>query len=140
MSTGIVRLPPNFCLFPLLHFVATYFEEGHHGTSGQYLLCFQEPGAHVVRFMTAAVDSQRAFDYLQSLQTSFPHRLDPANLPDLPFNVYVFKQERGDLVVLPPRSYHQRSFEGTTASYYWSRMTIEGLRHAVFYDLYKRQR
>ena len=90
--------------------------------------------------MTTAADSQKVFEYLQSLQPATPPRLDPEHLFDLPFNLYVLKQERGDLVVLPPRSYHQRSFEGATASYYWSRMTAEGLRYAVLYDFYKRQR
>lgn len=90
--------------------------------------------------MTAAADSQRVFDYLLSLKATFPQQLTQEHLQDLPFSIYVYKQERGDLVVLPPRSYHQRLFKGTTASYCWSRMAVEGLRYAVFYDLYKRQR
>ncbi|KAF9790994.1 hypothetical protein BJ322DRAFT_419660 [Thelephora terrestris] len=89
--------------------------------------------------MTVASDSQTIFDYLQSLQSDSTRQLDLEN-SDVPFKVYVFKQKRGDLVVLPPRSYFQRSFKGTTASLYWSTLTIEGLRYAVFYDLYKRQR
>lgn len=144
MSTGCRRERYGLRLFfffsPSLHFVVTRFEDGHHGTSGQYLLCFQEPDACVIWFTTAAADSQKVFDYLQSLQATSPHHLNLEQLSDVPFDVYVFKQERGDLVVLPPRGYYQRSFQGTTASCYWSRMTIEGLRHAVFYDLYKRQR
>ena len=133
--------PSLYFSFPHpLRLTVTHFEDGHHGTSGNYLLCLGEPGSCVDWFMTAAVDSQKVFDYLQSFQVPSPHRLDLGHLSDAPFDVYVFKQERGDLVVLPPRTYHQRSFQGTTASYHWSRMTIEGLRYAVFYDFYKRQR
>ena len=129
-----------FVLRPSSRFIATGFDDSRQGTSGHYLLCFQEPSAHVVWLMTAAADSQRVFDYLLSLKATFPKQLAREHLSDLPFSVYVFKQERGDLVILPPRSYHQRFFEGTTASCCWSRMTVEGLRYAVFYDLHKRQR
>lgn len=90
--------------------------------------------------MTAASDSQRVQEYLESLQTNPPRQLDLEN-PDVPFDVYVFKQERGDLVILPPCGYNQRSFKGgATASFCWSTLTLDGLRYAVFYDLYKRQR
>lgn len=141
-----IRYPREWCdlhpfsFSPSLPFIATRFEDSHHGTSDHYLLCFQKPDAHVVWFITAAADSQRVFDHFQSVQTTSLHQLDREHLSDLPFDVYLFKQERGDLVVLPPRSYRQRLFEGNTATFHWSTMTIEGLQHAVFYDLYKRQR
>lgn len=140
MLAGMVRHPSSSFSHPSSRFTATRFDDNHHGTSGHYLLCFQEPDAHVSWCMTAAADSQRVFDYLLSLETTFPQQLTQEHLSDLPFSSYVFKQERGDLVVLPPRSYYQRSFQGATASYSWSRMTVEGLRYAVFYDLHKRQR
>ena len=129
-----------FFFFPSLHFVVTRFEDSHHGTSGNFFLCFGEPGSSVDWFLTAAADSQRVFEYLQSLQVTSPRQLDLEHLSNAPFDVYTFKQEIGDLVVLPPRIYHQRLFQGTTASCYWSRMTIDGLRYAVFYDFYRRQR
>jgi hypothetical protein len=53
-----------------------------------------------------------------------------------PFTVYVAEQKLGDMVLVPPRSCHQVvNYGGITLKTSWSRMTVTGLKVALYHEL-----
>jgi hypothetical protein len=83
----------------------TFFEDGAQGTTDHYLLCVCHKKTSIVWFMTSSDDAQKVSDHLNSSPT--PHVFSLSELAEAPFKVYVYVQERGDLVVLPLRRYLQ---------------------------------
>lgn len=102
---AVVRYPSN------RHFIShsrleTAFEEGAQGTTNHHLLCVCDPGTSVIWFMTSSREAQNVSDYLRgSGDFPTPRVLTLNQLAEAPFNVYVYVQKQGDLVVLPPRRY-----------------------------------
>ena len=86
----------------------TYFEEGIQGTTDHYLLCACDQRTSIIWFMTSSDDAENVSDHLTASNSSHaPRTFTPNELAGAPFKVYVYVQERGDLVVLPPRRYIQ---------------------------------
>lgn len=84
----------------------TFFEEVSQGATDHYLLCLCDKAASIVWFMTSTDDAKNVSDYLRTSDSpSTPRTFSLSELAEAPFNVYVYVQERGDLVVLPPRRY-----------------------------------
>ncbi|EJD42185.1 hypothetical protein AURDEDRAFT_67961, partial [Auricularia subglabra TFB-10046 SS5] len=112
------------------------------GSVGQNLMCHAAPNASAFWFMIASADVDKASSYFHQhgheldLDNPSPPFLLPEQLKDLPFDVYVCQQKRGDLVILPPRCSHQVIHHGgLSGSLAWSRMTVSSIAHALHLEL-----
>jgi hypothetical protein len=89
--------------------------------------------------MTAGEDSAVVSEYFRDLGLDLATESHVASIEQLaaaPFTVYVVEQKLGDLVLVPPRSYHQVvNSGGITMKMSWSRMTVDGLTSAFFHEL-----
>jgi hypothetical protein len=85
---------------------ASIFQDNSSGTIAHDLLCIGNPDAWKWWFMTAAgawtevTHHLRASDGTNIMKTGY---VSPQELAEVPFDIYVYKQRKGDLVILPPR-------------------------------------
>lgn len=103
--------------------------------------------------MTAAEDWRQVAEHLRARdgsQTIPAQSMSLQELSELPFNVYFHIQEKGDLVILPPRrsgrpcsfrsptnglpSFSQKIHRSVTVSLCWERMTLRGLEVFIYHD------
>lgn len=110
-------------------------------------------------FMTAVEDWPEVTEHIRAKDGSkrIPARsMSIQELSESPFNVYVHRQRKGDLVIIPsrrldhPRSVHppanslssfsQTIHRGVTASLCWDRMTLQGLEMFIYHDRIFKQR
>ena len=89
--------------------------------------------------MTKGSDIPDVSEYFQKMGHELDHETHVVSLSELkraPFDVYVCKQELGDLVLVPPRSCHQVvNAGGITLKTSWSRMSLMGLTIALYHEL-----
>ncbi|KAH9951236.1 hypothetical protein B0H21DRAFT_685285 [Amylocystis lapponica] len=109
-------------------------------SSGHNIMCYTEDGGSSFWFMTASSDAPLVSNYFkQELRQELDWETHIASVDELakaPFDVYVAEQKTGDLVLVPSRSCHQVvNHGGLTVKMSWSRMTLEGLRTALHYEL-----
>ncbi|TDL24859.1 hypothetical protein BD410DRAFT_64817 [Rickenella mellea] len=109
------------------------------GSSGHNLMCYTENNGSSFWFMTESSSASAAALYFQSLNHELDHEqkvITPEELAKAPFKVYITEQKLGDLVLVPKRSCHQVvNNGGLTIKASWSRMTIDGLVAAFYYEL-----
>ncbi|PSR76049.1 hypothetical protein PHLCEN_2v8711 [Hermanssonia centrifuga] len=118
----------------------TPFHKDLCASSGQNIMCYTEAGGSSFWFMTASADAPAVEAFFQ---TRFGLEVDweeyvvtVEELIDAPFTVYIAEQAIGDLVLVPPRSCHQVvNRGGLTVKTSWSRMTINGLKTALYEEL-----
>ena len=109
-------------------------------SSGHNLMTYTEGDGSSFWFMTASASASDVSTYFQDyigLELDWEQHVATAKeLVDAPFPVYVAEQRLGDLVLVPPRSCHQVVNKGgITLKTSWSRMTLQGLRTALHYEL-----
>ncbi|KAH7929751.1 hypothetical protein BV22DRAFT_107094 [Leucogyrophana mollusca] len=117
----------------------TPFHKDLCASSGQNLMCYTEGSGSSFWFMTKGSDAARVADYFHELGQELDlesHVVTVKELEKAPFGVYVAEQTLGDLVLVPPRSCHQViNHGGITIKTSWSRMTLAGLRTALYHEL-----
>jgi len=135
------------------------FQDHSCSTFAHDLLCIGGADASKYWFATATEDwlevteSLRARDGSKTIRA---YSMSPQELSQLPFNVYVYMQKKGDLVILPPRrldhprslhalsnclsSFSQTIHRGITASLCWERMTLQTLETFIYHDMIFKQR
>lgn len=108
-------------------------------SSGQNLMCYTENDGSSFWFMTKSSAAQRMSDHFHKLQQELDHETHVITLDQLaraPCTVYITQQKLGDLVFVPPRSCHQVvNSGGITIKTSWSRMTLQGLKTALYHEL-----
>lgn len=108
-------------------------------SSGQNLMCYAEEDSSSFWFMTKGSDCVQVASYFRALGHELDHETHVVSMSELasaPFDVYVVEQKVGDLVLVPPRSCHQVvNFGRMTIKMSWSRMTLSGLRTALYHEL-----
>ncbi|PPQ63092.1 hypothetical protein CVT24_005947 [Panaeolus cyanescens] len=114
-------------------------------SSGQNLMCYTENDGASFWFMTKSGDAGKVDSYFSNkLGQDLDHENHVVTTKELAkgdFTVYVVEQKLGDLVLVPPRSCHQVvNYGGITVKTSWSRMTLEGLETALYYELPMYQR
>ena len=109
--------------------------------------------------MTAAEDWPEVTEHLRAKDgenTISTRSMSLQDLKTVPFEVFVHRQRKGDLVVLPPRrlghprlshqptndppSFSQTIHRGITASLCWERMTLRALETFIYHDMIFKQR
>ncbi|KAF6763941.1 hypothetical protein DFP72DRAFT_873813 [Ephemerocybe angulata] len=100
------------------------------GSSGHNLMCYTEQDGS---------DAPDVADYFRKLGHELDHETHVLSLEEMkkaPFDLFVGKQVLGDLVLVPPRSCHQVvNYGGITLKTSWSRMSLYGLRTALYHEL-----
>lgn len=109
-------------------------------SSGHNLMCYTENGGSSFWFMTERADAREVADYFhKKLGHEIDHESHVTTLQDFadaPFKVYIVEQKAGDLVLVPRMSCHQVVNQGgLTVKMSWSRMVIEGMSNAIYYEL-----
>lgn len=153
-SDRYVRSPPitHSVIDPL-------FQDDSSSTFMHDLLCVGGTDASKYWFMTAADDWPEVTEHLRARdgsKTIQAYSMSLRELSQLPFNVYVHLQKKGDLVILPPRrlscllslrsiinplpSFSQTIHRGITASLCWERMTFQALETFIYHDMIFKQR
>ncbi|KAF5315534.1 hypothetical protein D9611_004889 [Ephemerocybe angulata] len=109
------------------------------GSSGHNLMCYTEQDGASFWFMTKGSDAPDVADYFRKLGHELDHETHVLSLEEMkkaPFDLFVGKQVLGDLVLVPPRSCHQVvNYGGITLKTSWSRMSLYGLRTALYHEL-----
>ena len=117
----------------------TPFHKDLCASSGQNLMCYSENNGSSFWFMTKSSDAPEVHSYFQQLGYEVDFENNVVTLDELraaPFEVYIAEQGVGDLVLVPPRSCHQViNNGGITIKTSWSRMSLEGLRVALYHEL-----
>lgn len=117
----------------------TPFHKDLCASSGQNLMCYSENGGSSYWFMTKASDAPKVISHFHQLGHEVDLESHVVTLEELrtaPFDVYVAEQWLGDLVLVPPRSCHQVvNNGGITIKTSWSRMSLDGLRIAIYHEL-----
>ncbi|KAF9642839.1 hypothetical protein BDM02DRAFT_3105170, partial [Thelephora ganbajun] len=119
------------------------FQDDSCSTITHDLLCVGGEDTGKYWFMTAAEDWLEVTEHLRARNGSNTIRLWSMSLQELsqaPFDVYFYTQKKGDLVILPSRSFSQTVHRGITASLCWERMTLQGLEMFVYHDRFFKQR
>jgi hypothetical protein len=121
-------------------------------------MCYAEDGGSSFWFMTNSSDCGVVADYFRGLGHELDwedHVAKTTELGNAPFDVYVWEQKLGDLVLIPPRRYVTRSRQllaytytsaafsfhqvvnagGMTVKASWSRMSIRSLEVALYHEL-----
>ena len=120
-------------------------------------MCYAEDGGSSFWFMTNPQDCGTVIDYFQRLGHELDWEDHVATLGELsqaPFDVYIWEQKIGDLVLIPPRRYVTKSHRpdlhvqigaisfhqvvnagGITIKVSWSRMSIRSLEIALYHEL-----
>ncbi|KAL4067881.1 hypothetical protein J3A83DRAFT_4096483 [Scleroderma citrinum] len=117
----------------------TPFHKDLCASSGQNLMCYSENNGSSFWFMTKASDAPKVVSYFRQLGQEVDLETHVVTLDELrsaPFEVYIAEQCVGDLVLVPPRSCHQVvNNGGITIKTSWSRMSLDGLQIAIYYEL-----
>ncbi|KAF9642433.1 hypothetical protein BDM02DRAFT_3064104, partial [Thelephora ganbajun] len=119
------------------------FQDDLCSTFTHDLLCVGGTDVGKHWFMTAAEDWPEVTEHLRVHDGSNTIRAQSMSLHELsqaPFNVYFYTQRKGDLVILPPRSFSQTIHQGITASLCWERMTVRGLEIFIYHEMIFKQR
>lgn len=96
------------CSINSTSFVGSIFQDNPTAACSHDLLCVVETSSSVWWFMTAAVEALNVWDYIRVKDGSHRvdlHELSLSELSGFPCTIYVHQQQRGDLVVVPPRWY-----------------------------------
>lgn len=109
-------------------------------STGHNVMCYTEDDGSSIWFMTISTDATKVGKYFQTaLHTEIDWEHDVITKEQFangPFTVFVAEQKLGDLVLVPPRSYHQViNCGGLTIKMSWSRMTLQGLTTALYHEL-----
>lgn len=106
---------------------------------GQNIMCHTEDEGHSFWFMTNPSDCGIVSEHFRKLGHELDWEDHVATLEELanaPFDVYVCEQRLGDLILIPPRSFHQViNAGGITIKTSWSRMSIRSLEIALYHEL-----
>ncbi|KAF9646384.1 hypothetical protein BDM02DRAFT_3171746, partial [Thelephora ganbajun] len=106
---------------------------------GQNIMCYTEDGGSSFWFMTSPSDCGTVADYFRGLGHELDWEDHVATLKEFakaPFDVYICEQKLGDLVLVPPRSFHQVvNAGGITIKTSWSRMSIRSLEVSLYHEL-----
>ncbi|KAF9246293.1 hypothetical protein BU15DRAFT_40296 [Melanogaster broomeanus] len=117
----------------------TPFHKDLCASSGQNLMCYTERSGSSFWFMTKASAAPQVAAYFHQLGQELDletHVVTIEELAKAPFDVYIGEQHVGDLVLVPPRSCHQVvNNGGITIKTSWSRMSLDGLQTALWYEL-----
>lgn len=102
-------------------------------------MCFSEHSGSAFWFMTKSSAAPRVTAYFHQLGQEVDletHVVTIGELAKAPFDVYIAEQQLGDLVLVPPRSCHQVVNKGgITIKTSWSRMSLNGLKTALWHEL-----
>jgi hypothetical protein len=113
-------------------------------STGQNLMMYTEENGSSFWFMTDSKSSPAAVDYFHQLGHELDHELhftSPKEFGNAPFQVYVWEQRLGDLIVIPPRCCHQvTNHGGMTIKMSWSRLSLKDLPAALYHELPMYQR
>ncbi|KAF9265492.1 hypothetical protein L218DRAFT_827369, partial [Marasmius fiardii PR-910] len=110
-------------------------------SSGQNLMCFTENGGSSFWFMTKSSSVRQLTNHFLALNKVLEHEthimsLKEARKAATEVPIYIVEQRVGDLVLVPPRSWHQVvNSGGLTIKTSWSRMTFRGLQTALYHEL-----
>ncbi|KAG7092583.1 hypothetical protein E1B28_008926 [Marasmius oreades] len=110
-------------------------------SSGQNLMCFTENGGSSFWFMTDSSSTRELTNHFLALNKVLDHETHIMSLEEVAdaathVPIYVIEQRIGDLVLVPPRSYHQVvNAGGFTIKTSWSRVTLQGLQTALYHEL-----
>ncbi|TFK55099.1 hypothetical protein OE88DRAFT_1805491 [Heliocybe sulcata] len=108
-------------------------------STGHNLMCYTENSGSSFWFMTESSAAPNVMKYFQSVGQELDletHAMSLDEFARAPFTVYIAEQKLGDLVLVPPRSCHQVvNNGGLTIKASWSRMTLGGLKTALYHEL-----
>ncbi|KAK3804824.1 MAG: hypothetical protein J3Q66DRAFT_361598 [Benniella sp.] len=134
-SFGSGNAAENLLLYIGPHNTWTPMHKDHCGTVAHNLMLDTAQDAHSIWFMVS-VDNSKALEELwhtfnEDLELeSFPASIE--HLARATFPILVYKQQKGDLMVLPPNVYHQVINKGpATMKVAWSRLTMESLKLSI---------
>ncbi|KAH7912236.1 hypothetical protein BJ138DRAFT_1084054 [Hygrophoropsis aurantiaca] len=117
----------------------TPFHKDLCASSGQNLMCYTENSGSSFWFMTRGSAAPKVANYFHQLGQELDlesHVVTVEEFKKAPFDVYIGEQVLGDLVLVPPRSCHQViNHGGITVKTSWSRMTLNGLKTALYHEL-----
>ncbi|KAL0581529.1 hypothetical protein V5O48_000458 [Marasmius crinis-equi] len=112
-------------------------------SSGHNLMCYTERDGSSLWMMTDSHSARPLTDHFLALNRVLDHETHIMSLEEAAnaaanakVTMYVVEQRLGDLVLVPPRSYHQVvNRGGLSIKTSWSRMTAKGLQTALYYEL-----